>query len=463
MAESILLVEDDSDFQVMLFEALQRKGFEVTAVGSAEEGLKIAGSLDPDLVLTDIMLPGLSGLEAIPRLKDAIPHADIIVMTGFSSRETALEAIRLGAYDYFPKPFSLAEMEVVIRRALEKRRLQREIRMLRDTLDRRNQQTRIIGQGSAIRLVTALIQKIAPLDATVLVTGESGTGKELVSDVIHQLSPRKDGPLVKVNCAAIPENLLESELFGHEKGAFTGAITSKPGWMEQAHGGTLLLDEIGDMPLSLQPKLLRAVEQKEVERLGGRKTIQVDVRLVAATNQDLQRLVGEKKFREDLYYRLNVASIHLPPLRERKEDIPLLCQHFLERINSRLGTEYTGLSHQALESLMRYDWPGNVRQLANVMERAAIVGNGQIINRSQVDLAFQKDLHLLPLEVSAEAPSLKQTLSEVEKTLIVKALKQSHGRQTEAAKLLGVTAKNLWNKLQKHNLRAEDFDLTSPA
>jgi two-component system, NtrC family, response regulator AtoC len=452
MSERILLIEDDQSFRAMLGEALADKGYLVAAASSAEEGVSRLQKDSFDLVLTDVKLPGMSGIESIPRLKKADPDVDIIVMTAFSTREMAVEAVKLGAYDFFSKPFSLAEMEVVVRRALEKRQLQSEVESLRETIKRGGSLGKIVGQGIAMRSIGALVEKIAGLDTTVLITGESGSGKELISDTLHSLSPRASGPFVKVNCAAIPENLLESELFGHEKGAFTGATTSRPGKFEQARGGSILLDEIGDMPLSIQPKLLRVVEQKQVERLGGGRPVDVDVRIIAATNQDLQSQVREKTFREDLFYRLNVATIHLPPLRERKEDLPFLAAHFLEKVNARLGTNFTGFTAEAVEELMCHDWPGNVRELANAIERAAIVGQGSHLSREEIHLAFQKDLRLVQVPVSAHTPSLKETLAEVEKGLILNALTKSNGKQTQAAAMLGISPKNLWNKLQKHGI-----------
>ena len=452
MSERILLIEDDQSFRAMLGEALADKGYLVAAASSAEEGVSRLQKDSFDLVLTDVKLPGMSGIEAIPRLKKADPDVDIIVMTAFSTREMAVEAVKLGAYDFFSKPFSLAEMEVVVRRALEKRQLQSEVESLRETIKRGGSLGKIVGQGTAMRAIGALVEKIAGLDTTVLITGESGSGKELISDTLHSLSPRASEPFIKVNCAAIPENLLESELFGHEKGAFTGATTSRPGKFEQARGGSILLDEIGDMPLSIQPKLLRVVEQKQVERLGGGRSVDVDVRIIAATNQDLQSQVREKTFREDLFYRLNVATIHLPPLRERKEDLPFLAAHFLEKVNARLGTNFTGLTGDAVEELMNHDWPGNVRELANAIERAAIVGQGSLLAREEIRLAFQKDLRLVQVPVSTHTPSLKETLAEVEKGLILNALRKSEGKQTQAATMLGISAKNLWNKLQKHGI-----------
>jgi two-component system response regulator AtoC len=451
----ILLIEDDPAFRGMLHEALSARGFDLVGAGSAEEGLDILGREVFDLILTDVRLPGLSGVEAVPRLRELGRGADILVMTAFAERDTAVEAVRRGAYDFFAKPFSLGEMEVVLRRALERRRLQEEVLSLKRSLDPEGPAARVIGQSVVMRSIVHLAGRIAGLDTTVLITGPSGTGKELMAQTVHSLSPRAAGPLVTINCAAIPENLLESELFGHEKGAFTGAQAARPGKFEQAQGGTLFLDEIGDMPLSLQPKLLRAVEQKQVERLGGNAVRQVDVRIVAATNQDLEGQVAAKKFREDLYYRLNVAAIHLPRLAERREDIPLLAAHFLHRVNARLGAGLTGFAAEAMQALLEHDWPGNVRQLANVVERAAIVSEGAVIGAEAVRRALGRDLLLAPAPVEAGRASLKDTLAQVEKSLILDALRKAQGRQTEAARLLGLSPTNLWNKLKKHGLKAE--------
>lgn len=517
MSGHILLIEDDTAFQSMLREALEERGYRVTTAGRAEDGIALLRGGGFDLVLSDVMLPGMSGVEAIPHLRSVAPGTDIIVMTAYSTRELALEAVKLGAYDVFSKPFSLKEMDIVIRRAMEKRGLQAEIAALRDSLRRDGPASRIIGESRAIMEVKALIEKVAPLDTTVLIMGESGTGKELASDTIRALSPRAAAPFVKVNCAAIPEHLFENELFGHEKGAFTGAATSQPGKFELAQGGTLMLDEIGDMPLAIQPKLLRVVEQKQVERLGGRKPISLDVRLIAATNQNLADRVREKAFREDLYYRLGVAVVHLPPLRSRKEDIPLLAQHVVRRLQGTLGLPVHGLTPAAVAALCSYDWPGNVRQLANVIERAAIAAEGPI-DAPDVDRALGRapgaapegtvyghapgqsgqfgqsgqsgpddtrkaseadntdNGHAAPAPPPANASSantsggtasthafaaaaltgpidLRETMRMVERNLLLDALRRAEGRQTEAAVLLGLTPKNLWAKLQKHGIK----------
>jgi len=469
MPARILVIDDDEGFREMLCEALSSQGHDAYGVGSAEEGVARAKAEVFDLVLTDVMLPGMDGLEGLSRLKDARPEADVIVMTGYATKEKALEAVRLGACDFFSKPFSLAEMEVVIRRVLERRALTRELRRLKSALA----DTRcpaIVGQSQGMRDVVDMVRRVAPLDSTVLITGESGAGKEVIADAIHALSPRAEALCVKVNCAAIPENLLESELFGHERGAFTGAVAQKKGKFELAQHGTVMLDEIGDMPLFLQPKLLRAVEQKQIERVGGSRPIDIDIRIVAATNQDLEALVAQKQFRADLFYRLGVATIHLPPLRERKEDLPLLAAHFLERINPRVGVNLRGVSREGMRLLFAYDWPGNVRQLANVLERAAIVSSGDVLTGDDIARALHGREPARPGNAAETAPddrppddtgNLRETLQDMERTMIVAALKKAGGIQKDAARLLGVSPKNLWNKIQKHRIAVTDYSTAS--
>lgn len=459
MSERILIVDDDPGMQVALHEVLKRRGYEGETASSAEEALQKLDQNTFDLILLDVKLPGMSGLEVIPMIRDLGNQGEIILMTAHGSRDTALEAIRYGAYDYFTKPFSLKEMEVVIRRALEKRSLQTEVANLKQRIGNgKGVLTRIIGESEPMKRVKAMLQKIAPLETTVLITGESGTGKELIADTIHALSPRSVGSFVKMNCGSIPESLLESELCGHEKGAFTGAISQKQGKFELAHKGTILLDEIGDMPFALQVKLLRLVEQKQFERLGGKKTIEADVRIVAATNQDLTTLIRQKSFREDLYYRLNIGSIHLPPLRERKDDLPLLVHHFISKINVKLGTAITGVSREGMEVLFAHDWPGNIRELMNLLERVVILSSGNVLTAEDVHMAFQRIPRARPPAGEEPAISLGETLEEVERNLIIHALRKSQGRQCEAAKALGVNPKNLWKKIRKHGIeRIMDF------
>ncbi|MDD4731729.1 MAG: sigma-54 dependent transcriptional regulator [Desulfovibrio sp.] len=458
MAETILVVDDDAAFRAMLRDALEACGWKVAEAADAENGIRLVRQGGFDLVLHDVRLPGMDGIEALEHLHSADPLVDVIVMTAYSSRDSAVEALQHGAYDYFTKPFSLKEMQVVIRRALEKRRLQDEVRRLRRSLHDQGPLGRIIGQSEAVRRVKHMLERVSLLDTDVLITGETGTGKELAADTIHALSERSQGPFIKINCAAIPESLLESELFGHEKGAFTGAVSNKQGKFEQARGGTILLDEIGDMPLHLQPKLLRAVEQKQVERLGGARPIPFDARIIAATNQKLAQRVESGEFRSDLYYRLNVAAVELPPLRQRREDLPLLCEHFLQRINSRLGTSVQGVSRGGARVLLRHDWPGNVRQLANTLERAVIFCHSETLSEPEVCAALQLAPGTAGPVRSADTVQLKQALRDYERDLIVNALQHSRGVQTEAARRLGISPKNLWNKIQKHGLQPERFE-----
>ncbi|QGY38843.1 response regulator [Pseudodesulfovibrio cashew] len=462
MPEKILIVDDDRAFQGMLVEALTDKGYEVDTASTAEDGIKKAASASFDLILHDIKLPGMSGLDALPHLAEAAPGVDVIVMTGYASKDSGVQAMQRGAYDYFTKPFSLSEMEVVVRRAMEKRRMQEELSELKKR-GKTSPLNDIIGQSPPMLAIKERIARVAELNADVLIMGETGTGKELVSDTIHAMSKRAKGPFIKINCAAIPENLIESELFGHEKGAFTGAAAAKQGKFEQAKGGSILLDELGEMPLHLQPKLLRAVEQKQAERLGGTKPIKYDVRIIAATNRNLEEKIEAGEFRSDLYYRLNVATLILPPLRERKSDLPQLADFFLERANRRLGTDIAGISAEAMEIFFNYDWPGNVRQFANAVERAAIFCASSMITAAEVDQAFsnkqpEQDAQQQPALPETDLP-LKQALIQYERYLIENALRRAGGTQTDAADTLGISAKNLWNKLQKHGIDPAQFKL----
>ena len=461
MPARILVIDDDAAFRDMLCEALVSRDFDPVGVGSAEEGVARAKAEAFDLVLTDVRLPGMDGIEGLSRIKEAAPESEVIVMTGYSAREKALDAVRLGAYDFFAKPFSLAEMEVVLRRALERRALLAELRQLKSAMAA-GRGPIIVGQSPPMRAVVDMVRRVAPLDSTVLITGESGSGKEVVADAIQALSKRAEAPFVKVNCAAIPENLLESELFGHEKGAFTGAVALKKGKFELANHGTIMLDEIGDMPLFLQPKLLRAVEQKQIERVGGTKPIDIDIRIIAATNQDLHSLVAQKLFRADLYYRLSVAAVPLPPLRERKEDLPLLVGHFLERIGPRVGVNLRGVSREGMQLLFDYDWPGNVRQLANLLERAAIMSAGEVLTAAEIGRALDNPARQVPAEAGPDAlpeaaGNLRDTLQDMERNMILTALKKTRGSQKDAARSLGVSPKNLWNKIQKHRIDPAEY------
>jgi two-component system NtrC family response regulator len=370
--ESILIVDDEKNYLLVLRDLLADAGYEVLTTDSAVQALEIAGSHDLDLVITDMRMPSMDGMEFLDRLQAEDPDLPVIMMTAYATVERAVEAMKRGAFDYITKPFKNEELKLTIRKAIEMHRLMRENRMLSKQLQERFEFGNIIGKSKAMRQIYEIIEKVAQTRATVLVTGESGTGKELIARAIHFNSPRRDKPFISVNCSALPESLLESELFGHERGAFTGAYAQRKGRFELAHGGTLFLDEIGDMSPALQVKLLRVLQEMTFERVGGIRTIQVDARLVTASNRDLLHEVGEGRFREDLYYRLNVVHIEVPPLRERRDDIPLLINHFLHKVTEAHGVQVKRMSQEALKYLYQYEWTGNVRELENTVERAVI-------------------------------------------------------------------------------------------
>ncbi|MBI2370899.1 MAG: sigma-54-dependent Fis family transcriptional regulator [Deltaproteobacteria bacterium] len=454
MADRILIVDDDPDMQFVLGEALRQAGYQVEAATSAEAGLEALRARPTELVILDVRLPGMSGLEAVPRVKELVPEAPIIIMTAHGRRELALEAIQRGAYDFFVKPFSLPDLKVVVQRALERRALEGEVRQLRERLGERYEFARIIGQSPPMREVIGMLRKVVETDATVLITGESGTGKERIAEAIHYNSRRRSKPFVKLNCVAIPEGLLESELFGHEKGAFTGAVARKLGKFELANGGTIFLDEIGDMSLATQAKILRILQESEFERVGGTATIKIDVRVIAATNRALTRAIKERQFREDLFYRLNVFSITLPPLRERLEDLPALAELFVAEANARLGRAVKGVGEPAMARLMGHTWPGNVRELQHAIERAMIMCEGEWIGPE--DLPFDGGTSEVArgLGVNLDAP-LDVVLQEVERQLVLQALQRTGGVQARAAELLKITERSLWYLVKKHRIEVE--------
>jgi two-component system response regulator AtoC len=451
MAERILITEDDEDLAFVLREALVRQSYETLVcptVAALVEALKAASW---DLILLDVKLPDMDGIEAIPKIRDVGPDTPIIVMTAHGNRETATQAIARGAYDFFTKPLKMSEFQVVVARALERRRLQLQVRALQAAQSSGVED--LIGRSESLRRVVDMAQRAAPVDVTVLIEGESGTGKEVLARAVHRLSARKDGPFVAVNCGAIPEGLLESELFGHERGAFTGAVRAKPGRFELAREGTIFLDEIGDMPLTMQVKILRALQEREIERVGGLKPIPIDVRVVAATHQNLDQLVVEGKFRQDLFYRLQGVRLLLPPLRERVDDLPDLITHLLDRAARRLGRAPALVSPEALRSLWTYGWPGNVRELQHVLEGAMVLSDGVILPS-----------HLPPaIQRSAEAPtaqpmptpgaSLDEALEDWERRMILDALRQAGGVQARAAKVLGISERSLWYRVKKLNIQ----------
>jgi DNA-binding NtrC family response regulator len=458
MAERILVVDDEQDMRFFLREALRKGGYEVAEAEDAAAALGILRTTPIDLVLLDVFLPGMSGLEAIPELHAVDPALTVIVITAHGGKDTALEAMQRGAYDYFTKPFKLDELHVVIRRALQKRALEREVKALREQLQLHHAFPNIIGRSDAMQQVLALVEKVSQSHVTVLITGESGTGKELIAEAIHHRSPRASKPFVKLNCVAIPEGLLESELFGHERGAFTGAVRQKLGKFELAHGGTIFLDEIGDMSPITQGKVLRVLQTQEFERVGGTKTIQVDVRVIAATNKDLLKLARENQFREDLYYRLNVVLIHLPPLRERQEEIPALVEHFIARFNTRFGKQVRGFSSEAMALLRTYAWPGNVRELEHCVERAVVLTEQEIIPATVLPPHMQQTPEADKIFWSADdSLSLDSVVEEFERRRIVEALRRTGGVQARAAQILHISERSLWHRIKKLRIRVEEI------
>jgi DNA-binding NtrC family response regulator len=442
----ILVVDDEPTQRELVGGFLTKRGFDVSVAGDGQEALSQFGRGSFDLVLTDQKMSGLSGLELIQALRGQNPEIPVIVMTAYGTIETAVAAIQAGAVDYLTKPLNLDELLHRVRRVQERQRLLTENRELREALHERHRVEGIIGESGRMQEVLSLVQRVAPSDATVLIRGESGTGKELIAKAIHYASPRASGPLVRVNCAALPENLLESELFGHEKGAFTGAATARKGRFELADGGSLFLDEIGDLPAHLQVKLLRVLQEREFERVGSSRPIDVNVRVLAATHRDLEALIRGGRFRDDLYYRINVVTITIPPLRERREDIPLLIDHFLRTFGEKNNKTIRGLSRDAREVLLRYDYPGNVRELENVIERAVVLSRDDVIDLGDLPLTISE------AEGDMEEGSLAAAVETVERRMIREALAEAGGVQTRAAELLGISERVLRYKLKKYGL-----------
>ena len=447
MKHRILVVEDEEKLRRVIELQLVSAGFEVDQAGTAEEGLKLADRAD--LILTDLRLPGMDGLELIRAIRRQNAATPIVVITAFGTVESAVEAMKAGAFDFLPKPFSMDHLMAVVHKALEVRSLRDENRKLREELVRRYSFENIVGRSPAMQEIFATIERVAPTRATVLIAGESGTGKDLIARAIHYQSPRRDRPFVKINCTAIPENLMESELFGYEKGAFTGAVTSKPGRFELADTGTVFLDEIGDVPPNIQVKLLRVLQEREFERLGSNRTRQIDVRVIAATNADLRAALEQGAFREDLYYRLNVVPINVPPLRERKEDIPALAEHFLRKYAAEFSSPVKAISDEALQVLLGHHWPGNVRELENVIERSLVLCSGEILKAADIrlDTAPRNSR-------AAGEPLLPEgmTLEEHERELIRKALERAQGNKSQAARLLGLSRNALRYRLSQMGL-----------
>ena len=458
--DTILVVDDEPNYLVVLSELLKDEGFEVLTAQRGEEAFRIVEEADLDLVITDMRMPGMDGVELLRTIKLYNANLPVIMITAFGEVEKAVIAMKAGAYNYLVKPFNNEELLVNIRKAIEHYSLLRENLRLRDEARIRYGFASIIGKNARMQEIYRLIEKVAPTPASVLITGESGTGKELVARAIHVNSPREKAPFISVNCAALPETLLESELFGHERGAFTGATSLRKGRFELADSGTLFLDEIGDMPLTLQSKLLRILQERSFERVGGDRSINVDVRIITATNRDLKNEVDEGRFREDLYYRLNVLHIHMPPLRERADDIPMLAEHFINKFSTMLNKPDLKISGEALRYLVGLPWEGNVRELENTIERAAILCSGNIIKpedvhpdtmNGKVETYWSPDIDLEKF-LPANLP-LPEVLSGVEERMVKRALEEADYVQARAAEALGITKSLLQYKIKKYNLQ----------
>jgi two-component system response regulator AtoC len=468
----VLIADDELNMRRVLEAILRREGYDVVTAANGLDAL--AGmSRDVHTVITDLKMPGLDGMGLLKKLSADYPDVPVVMITAHGSVENAVEAVKLGAFDYLEKPFEQEQIRQVVAKALSTFALAR--RDARPEEPSERGRFRLIGHAPAIRQMYAVIEKVADTPSTVLITGESGTGKELIARALHENSSRHKGPFIKINCAAIPKTLMESELFGYEKGAFTGAVGSKPGRFELAHGGTLFLDEIGEIPVEMQVKLLRVLQESEFERVGGLKTIKVDVRLVTATNRDLQQEIAAGGFREDLFYRLNVVPMHIPPLRERREDIPLLAEHFIAKFNERLKKQITGIAPEALERLVAHQWPGNIRELENLMERTVLFSEGPQIRLSDLppEIGHLAPLTLSHLPPAAPAPadaaaggaspaalsasSLKEAVraqtERVERELIQRALDETGGNVTQAARKLKISRKSLQTKMKELGLR----------
>jgi DNA-binding NtrC family response regulator len=448
----ILIVEDESKMRRLLELNLGEDGFTTLSAGDAETGLKLLRENPIDLVVTDLKLPGMDGLEFLQTIKRQNAALPVVVMTAFGSVETAVEAMKAGASDYVLKPFSLTEMRMVIHKELDVRNLREENRSLREALGKRYAHPNVVARSPKMQDVLATVERVAPTNSTVLLGGESGVGKDLIARAIHEKSRRASGPFLKINSTAIPENLLESELFGYEKGAFTGAAASKPGKFELADKGTLFLDEIGDVPPAIQVKLLRVLQEREFERLGGTRTIKVDVRLIAATNRDLRAALEDGTFREDLYYRLNVVPIDIAPLRERKEDIPDLVNLFVSRFSQDSRKAVEGITAEAMQVLVNYHWPGNVRELQNVIERGCALAKGSVLEAADIHL------DLRPAKAADGAAGFLpegMTLEQWEDEMVQEALRRANGNKSQAARLLGLSRNALRYRLSKIGIADE--------
>jgi two-component system response regulator AtoC len=448
----VLVVDDEESLRLVLRTFLRKQGYEVETAASAEEALEKVDAFAPDFVVTDVRMPGMSGLELTAALRARGAPAVVILMSAYGSIDLAIEGMKAGAYDYFAKPFKQDEVLLVLRKAEERESLRRENRALREVLSADSTFSGMTGKSEKIRAVFRTLEKVAEYKTTVLIEGESGTGKELVARALHDRSPRAQKAFVAVNCGAIPATLLESELFGHKRGAFTDASSDKRGLFEEADGGTLFLDEIGELPLALQVKLLRALQEGTIRRLGDTRDLKVDVRVVAATVRDLGLEVKEGRFREDLFYRINVLPLRVPPLRERREDVPLLVEHFLAKNNARLGTKVRSVSPRAHKLLLDYPWPGNVRELENAIERSVVLAEGETLDDTDLPERLRSPKDAVQATLETGELSIKKTTRVIEETLIRRALDKTRGNRTAAAKLLEISHRALLYKIKDYGV-----------
>lgn len=444
---NVLVIDDEEVMRDSCQQALTRQGHSVETSENGRAGLKKIGKKVFDLVILDLKMPGIPGLEVLKRIKETSPETIVLIITGHATVASAVEAMKLGAYDFLPKPFTPEEMNSILKRALEKKKLLAENAALREQLDGGRTGEIVVGPNRAMRRMYNLLWKVAPTDSTVLITGESGTGKELVAKAVHRNSERKGGPFITVDCGSVVSTLFESEIFGHVKGAFTDAVANKQGKLELAQGGTIFFDEIGNINLQSQAKLLRAIQEREISRVGDAKVVKIDVRIVAATNADLRKAVQDGKFREDLYYRINVVNVELPPLRERKDDIPPLVSHFIAKYNKSRKRAVASASEKAMELMTDYSWPGNIRELENVIERAVILCDGRTIQPWDLPLREASLAAVTESEGTAAG-----TLDEVEKQHIARALRKFHGHRIKTAQSLGIDRKTLRTKMKAYGL-----------
>jgi two-component system response regulator AtoC len=448
----VLVVDDEENLRLVLRTLLKKHGYEVEVADGGDSALAALDSFDPDVILTDVRMPRMGGLDLLGALKAKQHPATVIVMSAYGNVDLAIEAMKAGAYDYVSKPFKPDEIVLALRKAEERETLRRENRALKEQIQKDNQFESILAKSGEMVAIFKTVSKIADFKTTVLITGESGTGKELVARAIHSRSSRKASPFVAINCGAIPENLLESELFGHKKGAFTDATADRRGLFEEASGGTLFLDEIGELPLNLQVKLLRVLQEETIRRLGDPKDLRVDVRIIAATHRDLSADVKAGRFREDLFYRINVLSIHIPPLRNRRDDVSLLIDHFVTRNNARLGTNIRGVSTEGRKLLLEYAWPGNVRELENTIERAMVLAESDVLQTGDLPERIREALDPVQVQLASGELSIKKTTAAIEQILIRRALQKTKGNRTRAADLLEISHRALLYKIKDYKI-----------